>query len=303
MTERRTTKRMTAADFEHGNLSANTRRAYAADIKHFRKHGGKIPTNADAIIAYLADQSGWLSVATLNRRLMAIRQAHTAMNLPSPLDDPRINSVLRGIKREYGTAQHQAKPVLRRHLRKMLKPMGKSPLDLRDKALLLLGFAGGFRRSELMALNIDDIERVKEGFYIRLRGSKTDQEKKGRTVAIPQLTSSLCAVAAVERWLRYSHIDDGPIFQSVSRSGKPTGIRLADGYVSVILKQRLTAAGIDASDYSAHSLRAGLVTEATKAGISTAKIMAQTGHKSFAMLSRYIRDADLFAGNAARAVM
>lgn len=287
------------AHFTQANLTESTRRAYAGDLEHFKQLGGKIPADARMVARYLAECAGFFETSTLKRRVMAVRHAHLNMGLPSPTDDPSVKAVLRGIQRQYGRAQQQAKPILRRHLRKIGRHYTKSFRDVRDKALLLLGFAGAFRRSELVGLNISDLERVDEGFLIQLRSSKTDQERVGRTVAIPKVRSSLCAVTALERWLQKGDIKEGPIFQRLNRAGKPNGTRLDGAYVSLILKARLEAAGICSEDFSAHSLRAGLVTEAALAGIPAWKIRMQTGHKTEAMLSRYIRDADLFTGNAA----
>jgi integrase len=291
------------AEFTRANLTESTRRAYSSDLTHFKTNGGKVPATVTMVSRYLAQCAGEYAVSTLKRRLMAIRQAHVARSLPSPTDDPSIKALLRGIQRKNLCAQRQARPILQCDLRKICRRFTKSPLDLRDKALLLLGFAGAFRRSELVAVNVGDLERTDEGFLIQLRRSKTDQEGWGRTIAIPKVRGSLCAVAALERWLKEAEIDESsaPIFQRLSRAGKPNGCRLHAAYVSLVLKSRLAATGVNATDYSAHSLRAGLVTEASKAGVPPWKIQQQTGHKTEAMVSRYIRDADLFRGNAAAA--
>jgi integrase len=291
------------AEFTRANLTESTRRAYAADLRHFKHCGGKIPADVTMVSRYLAQCAADYAVSSIKRRLMAIRHAHVERSLPSPTDDPNIKALLRGIQRQRGSAQRQARPILQCDLRKICRRFTRSPLDLRDKALLLLGFAGAFRRSELVALNIADLERTDEGFLIQLRHSKTDQEGWGRTIAIPKVRGSLCAVTALERWLQTAEIDDcsAPIFQRLLRSGKPNGCRLNAAYVSLVLKSRLSGAGLNAADFSSHSLRAGLVTEASKAGVPPWKIQQQTGHKTEAMLSRYIRDADLFTGNAAAA--
>jgi len=285
--------------FTDANLSENTRRAYAADMKDFRHYGGKVPASADMIVRYLAESADWCSISTLKRRLMAIRHAHIEEGYLPPTDHPKIKAILRGIKRQKGIAQRQAAPLMRRDLQKIVRHMAATPIDLRDKALLLLGFAGAFRRSELVGLNIEDLERVDEGYLVHIRRSKTDQEGRGRIVAIPKLRGRLCAVAAVERWIDTAEISHGAVFLRLTRSGKVSRHRLDAGYVSLLLKHRLRAIGIEATHYSAHSLRAGLVTEAAKAGVPAWKIRQQTGHKTDQMVARYVRDADLWNGNAA----
>jgi integrase len=289
------------ARFTDANLAANTRRAYAADMRDFRHYGGKVPASPRMVMRYLAEAADWCSISTLKRRLMAIRHAHVERGLASPTDDPEVKAILRGIKRQFGVAQRQAAPLLRLHLREIVRKMTGTPIDLRDKALLLLGFSGAFRRSELVGLNVEDLERVPQGILVHLRRSKTDQESSGRIVAIPKVRGSLCAVTAVERWMKAADIHDGPLFRRLTRTGRASRHRLNAGYVSLLLKSRLHAIGIDSTKYSAHSLRAGLVTEAAKAGVPAWKIRQQTGHKTDQMVARYVRDADLWGGNAAAA--
>jgi len=280
-------------------LAKNTRLAYAADLKDFLQAGGKVPETSERLIAYLMGCAGLYAYSTIKRRLISIKKAHQVRNCESPTDDPKIKSLLRGIKRKYGCAQRQAKPVTRDNLRNIVSTMNDSTRDIRDKAILLLGFAGAFRRSELVSLDVEDIEIIEEGLLIRLRRSKTDQEQRGRIVAIPKLRSKLCAVRAVSQWLKIANIDEGAIFQSISKSGTPTGKRIDSGHVSSLLKRKIAEIGKDAKRYSAHSLRAGLVTEAAKAGVSSWKIRQQTGHKTEAALVRYIRDVSIWEGNAA----
>jgi integrase len=169
----------------------------------------------------------------------------------------------------------------------------------RDRALVLLGFAAALRRSELVALNVDDLERVKEGVIVHVRRSKTDQKGEGRKIAVPYGRSSACPVKAVENWLKHAHISEGPLFRSVARSGRVMSARLTAQSVALILKKYAQSAGLDASEIAGHSLRAGLVTSAAQAKVPVHKIQGQSGHASLNMLARYIRDADLFVDNAA----
>jgi integrase len=168
-----------------------------------------------------------------------------------------------------------------------------------DRALLLIGFAGGLKRSELAAINLIDFEQVREGIILTIRRSKTDQEGVGRKIGIPLGRTIHCPVRALENWLIATRIEEGPVFRPVDRHGRVSAGRLAGEAVSLIVRGRMAAAGFDATDYSGHSLRAGFATSATRAGVSTFKIRQQTGHASDAMLSRYVREGELFLGNAA----
>jgi len=173
----------------------------------------------------------------------------------------------------------------------------------RDKALLLIGFAGAFRRSELVALTVEDVEHVKQGIVIHLRRSKTDQAGEGRKIAIPYARGAVCPVHALQEWLQISGITSGLIFRGVTRHGHISEFGLSPQSVALVVKERAAAVGLDATQYAGHSLRAGLVTSAAQAGISSWKIRQQTGHKSETMLLRYIRDASIFIDNAAGGVL
>jgi integrase len=195
-------------------------------------------------------------------------------------------------------SQRQAAPILREDLF-MLLPHMRGLKGVRDRALLLIGFAGAFRRSELVGLDFNDLEFVKEGLVIHLRVSKTDQTGEGRKIAIPFGRTAACPVKAIQQWINDSSIVAGPVFRSVSKGHVVGTSRLTDQSVSLIVKAYARAIGLPAEHYSGHSLRAGLVTSAARTGVSFAKIQQQTGHRSVAMLTRYIRDAKLFENNAA----
>jgi integrase len=284
--------------YVEAGIAPATRRAYKADLEHFRAWGGDIPTTETQLAAYLAEHATILKVATLIRRLAAISVAHKAQRLPSPVSSPLVRATMRGVRREHGTAQRQAAPLLREDLFLVLGAMGHRLKDLRDRALLLIGFAGGLRRSELAAINLSDFERVREGIILTIRRSKTDQDRAGRKIGIPFGRTIHCPVRALEHWLSAAQIEEGPVFRPVDRHGRQA-VRLSGEAVSLILRDRMAAAGFDPQGYSGHSLRAGFATSATRAGVSTFKIRQQTGHASDAMLSRYVRDGELFLGNAA----
>ena len=285
------------------SISDNTRRAYQSDLAHFEAWGGQLPADPGIVASYLAAHSETLSVATLVRRLATISKAHEARCLPNPCRSEIVRATLRGIKRMRGIAQREAKPLLREDLFRVLDAMGEGVKDARDRALLLIGFAGGFRRSEMVGLDFADVERVRQGMVILLRHSKTDQEGAGRKVGLPFGRTRHCPILAVEGWLAVSGIGEGPIFRPVNRHGHVAAERLSGEAVSLVVKERVAAAGMDPAGFSGHSLRAGFATSAAQAGVSSLKIRAQTGHASDAMLARYIRDGELFADNAAGALL
>ena len=285
------------------SLAHNTLRAYLSDLAHFENWGATIPASPTHVASYLAAHAETLSIATLIRRIASISKAHEARGLPNATRSELVRATMRGIKRAKGTAQRQAKPFLKEELILVLDAMGGSMKDVRDRALLLIGFAGGFRRSELVGLDVEDIEPVRQGVILHLRRSKTDQLAQGRKIAIPHGRTRYCPVSALVTWLGTSGIEQGPVFRPVDRHGKISNERLSGDAVAEVVRESLIAAGINATGYSGHSLRAGLATSAAQAGVSAWKIRQQTGHASDAMLARYIRHGELFTDNAAGALL
>ena len=279
-------------------ISDNTKRAYRSDLRHFCDWGGMIPSSDVMLADYLAHHAGIFSVATLVRRVASISKAHSAKGLSNPARSELVKSTMRGIKRTHGHPQHRAKPLIKEDLFSVLTAMGDSLKDVRDRALLLVGFAGGFRRSELVKVNRIDIEAVRQGMVIHIHRSKTDQEGVGRKVGIPHGRTRWCPVTALNDWMENAGIEDGPVFRRVDRHGNLLDGRLSGEAVSLVIKERVAAIGLAPDDYSGHSLRAGLATSAASAGVSSWKIRAQTGHASDAMLARYIRDGEIFVNNA-----
>jgi integrase len=198
-----------------------------------------------------------------------------------------------------GTAQANAKPLLKEDLFAVLDHMGDGLRDCRDRSLLLLGFAGGFRRSELVGLDVSDLQFVRQGMIITLRHSKTDQDGQGRKIGIPFGRTKHCPVRTTEAWLQRASVTEGPIYRHISKGSHIAPNRLSGDAIPNIIRERLQNAGINLEGYSGHSLRAGFATSAAMAGVATWRIRKQTGHASEAMLSRYIRDGELFEGNAA----
>ena len=290
-------------DFVRESLAPNTRAAYLSDLAHFENWSGRIPAEPESVAAYLAAHADTLSVATLNRRLAALAKVHRSHGQANPTSSELVKSVLRGLKRVKGSAQRQAIPLLKEDLILALNATGNGLRDLRYRALLLIGFAGGFRRSELVGLTCGDVERVRQGIVLTLRRSKTDQNGEGRKIGIPLARGHWCPVGALEQWLATSGIVKGALFWPIDRHSQIGAKPLSGEAVCLIVKERVRAVGIDPSGYSGHSLRAGLATSAAQAGVPSWKIRQQTGHASEAMLTRYIRDGELFLGNAAGAVL
>ena len=287
------------ADYVRASLSANTRKAYVSDLAQFEAWGGSIPSSPETVAAYLSARANVLHPGTLARHLVAIGKAHQAKGHTSPTSSTLVKAVLRGIKRAHGTRQDGAKPLLRDDLFLVLDRLTIRPKDLRDRAVLLLGFAGGFRRSELVGLDVEDLERVRQGLIVTLRRSKTDQTGLGRKVGIPFGRTKYCPVKAVEAWLEHSRICAGAIFRPIAKSGVVQSTRLSTDGLCRMLQARVSEAGFRSAGYSGHSLRSGFATSAAQAGVASWKIRQQTGHASDAMLLRYIRAGEMFLDNAA----
>lgn len=291
--------------------SAATRRAYTSDWKSFAAFaiaaGAKPLPAPEGLVAlyltHLADTGH--ATATIERHLVAIAQVHKAAGHPSPRLEGRVQEVRKGIRRRLGVRQVQKDPVLIDILREMLKAQPDDLIGIRNRAVLTLGFAMGSRRSELVGLDVDDLKFVKEGLVVTIKRSKTDQEGAGRQVPItPAKDKDLDSIHAVKAWLEESGIENGALFRSVR--GGPIGgqmsaarrigkQRLNDRSVALIVKSAIEACKCgNPKNYSGHSLRAGLVTEAARAGKSMIGIKRQTGHKSDRMVEKYIREAELF---------
>ena len=277
----------------------NTRRAYQSDLEHFLAWGGTIPSSDKSVARYLADHADCLAPGTLRRRLSAIAYAHYTAGTKNPCDSALVRLVLRGIARQRSTAVHQVRPLLAAQLLQIVGSLGTSPKDLRDEALLLLGFAGAFRRSELVALNIEDLAVHDAGLLVTLRRGKTDQTGRGRTVAVPFDDSTRCIAMAIQDWLNIVGEREGPLFRSIRKGGIVTSNRLSGRAVAEIIKRNVQAIGLNPAAFSGHSLRAGFVTSAAEAGADLASIREQTGHCSDHALATYVRRSTLFSDSSA----
>ena len=286
----------------------NTVRAYAADWRDFsvwsEQHGwAALPARPETVALYLTELADTMRVSTVTRRVSAISQAHRLAGFDPPTADTRVKTVMSGIRRVKGTAQRGKRPLLTADLRSIVQQLPSTLIGMRDRALLLLGFAGAFRRSELVGLDIGDLEFGREGLKATVLRSKTDQEGQGRRVGIPYGShAGTCPVRAVEGWLAALGAVSGPVFRRIDRHGHIGTGRLTDRAVALILKRSAAAAGFTADNLSGHSLRAGLATAAAAAGVSERAIMAQTGHRSVTTVRKYIREGSLFLENAAAKV-
>lgn len=281
------------------SLAQNTRMAYRKDVEHYRAWGGLIPSNPDTVAQYLSAHAESHSIATLCRWLVSIRKAHTMQGYDDPTKSEFVKLTLKGIKRVHGKMQAQASPILKEDLIVMLANCPNTIKGKRDAALLLLGFCGALRRSELVAVKISDIEFNSQGAILTIPRSKTDQTGQGRKIAIPKGKGRICPIEVITEWIVSSKIEDGFLFRPVTKGGVISDMPLSDRAVSDIIKFYARKAGLNPEKYSGHSLRAGLCTSAAQHGISSHKIRQQTGHRSDTMLSRYIRDGNLFDNNAA----
>jgi site-specific recombinase XerD len=271
--------------------SAATKRAYASDLRHLELHGGSIPTTVRKLVEYLASFAETLSAATLERRLIAIHKAHTEIGLRSPTIDATVKRMMQGIRRTRGVKQRQAQPVLKDDLLQALVMIDKQkPVKAaRDRALLLIGFAGAFRRSELVAIRFEHICHVANGVEIFLPKSKTDQAGEGATIFIPYANGERCPVRALMQWLEISNVTEGFVFRAVTRHDCISKNGLSAQSVALIVKASVSRVGGDSEKFSGHSLRAGYCTQAAISGLQPYQIREQSRHKSDVTLAKYIR--------------
>ena len=250
----------------------------------------------EALYATARAEAG-IKPGSIDLDLAAIAAAHSAAGHPSPRASAEVQAVRAGIRRTHGTAQRQAAPLLPDDLRSIVAALPDTLAGARDRALLLLGFATGSRRSELAALQVADLAFVGKGLEVTIRRSKTDQEGKGQVKPVPfGRFPATCPVRAVKAWIEAAGLESGPLFRSINRHGQLGSEALTGHSIGRIVKRAARAAGIDAEAVSGHSLRAGLVTAAVLAGRSDREIMAQTGHRSVEMLTRYTRKARAWEG-------
>ena len=286
----------------------NTLRAYRSDFKDFAgfciKHGFKsMPTDPKIVSLYLTHLSKTSKISTLRRRLVSIGIVHKLKGHYLDTKHPVIIENLMGIKRVKGSIQKGKKPILINHLKQIINVIDEQKIEkikkLRNRTLILIGFGGGFRRTELISIDHEDLDFVEEGVRITLRRSKTDQFGEGLVKGLPYFTNEkYCPVTSLKNWINLSKIKTGPIFRRFAKGSVLTRNRLTDQSVVLIIKECLKLAGIENKNFSGHSLRSGFATVAAESGADERSIMAMTGHKTTQMVRRYIRDANIFKNNA-----
>lgn len=286
-----------ARAYANASKSKNTLRSYRADLNTFREwcdhHGtSALPAAPQTVADYLTEiADARYAVSTIQRRVAAIAFAHRTNHLDDPTTDPSVRVLLQGIRRTLKTAPAQKAPITRDDLKTLLAHTTPDLRGSRDRALLLVGFAGAFRRSELAAIALADIQFMPNGMHITLRQSKTDQEGAGMVKHIPALDGSpLCPVRVLKKYLRLAEIADGAVFRKIDRWEHVSPRGIDPDTVARIVKRLCQRAGMPVKEFAGHSLRSGFVTQATADGVDDWKIMRVTGHKSLAMLDRYNRD-------------
>ena len=273
----------------------NTLRAYQADFNDFTNFCNtngfsSLPTDPKIVALYLTHLSSFSKFSTLKRRLASIKVIHKLKGHYIDTKHPVISENLMGIKRKLGVKQLSKKPILISDLKLIVQAIIDDKNEykkIQNKALILIGFAGGFRRSELVSIEREDIDFVDEGVKINIRKSKTDQTGIGMTKAIPYFDNKIfCPVISLNEWINYAKINNGKIFN------------ISDKSVALIIKKYALIAGLDNTKYAGHSLRSGFATSTAETGADERSIMAMTGHKTTQMVRRYIQEANLFKNNA-----
>lgn len=298
-----------AANFVRQSVPENTRRAYTQDWSAFSewcvtKRVAALPADPRVIAAFIADESHRLRPASIRRRLASIAKMHKVSGHPSPTALEPVPSTMKGIERTYGVAVKAKAPAVLAAVDKMVATFKTDTFDgLRNRALLLVGFAGAFRRSELVALTASDLRWTDEGVVVTVQRSKTDQRGEGKAKAIPFVADGLCAATALKAWITAARVTTGPVFRPLDRNGTPKARHMAPQSVALIVKAAARKAGLDPAQYSGHSLRAGHVTEARSRGVADSQTMATTGHKRVETLDTYDRRNNPFTKTSAGEVL
>jgi len=280
--------------------------AYEADWNDFcdwcrHQQVSFFPATAETLVNYINDLSRYAKANTISRRVSAISENYLAGGIiaDNPCASPLVKAAMKSIRRKIGTFQQGKMPILKEDLLEIIRVLKTANLvDLRDKTLLLIGFMGAFRRSELVGIRVEDLTFERRGLEIFLPYSKADQEGRGNIVALPFLANAeICPVRTMRQWLDTAQITAGPVFRGLTRSGTLRSTALSDQMVNRIVKERVTQIGLNPDNYGAHSLRHGFATSAAMAGVEERHIMQQTRHHSVEMVRHYINEADRFSHN------
>ena len=280
--------------------------AYESDWNDFcdwcrYHHQTSYPAKPETIVNYINDLADYAKASTIRRRISAISENYNASgdHVENPCRAWIVKEALIGLTRLKGTVQKGKTPIYWEEIEEMIHRMDLSSLQaLRDRAVLLLGFMGAFRRSELAGLDVVDIRKYPQGIVVTIRHSKTDQTSAGQQIGIPYLShSSMDCIHALQEWLTAAGITSGPLFRSFLKNGKVSSRRLSDKSINLIVKKYAASIGLNPEMYGAHSLRHGFATYAALQGVEERLIMKQTRHRSVEMVRRYINEADLFTNN------
>lgn len=280
--------------------------AYESDWNDFcdwcrYHHQTSYPAKPETIVNYINDLADYAKASTIRRRISAISENYNASgdHVENPCRAWIVKEALIGLTRLKGTVQKGKTPIYWEEIKEMIHRMDLSSLQaLRDRAVLLLGFMGAFRRSELAGLDVEDIRKYPQGIVVTIRHSKTDQTSAGQQIGIPYLShSSMDCIHALQEWLTAAGITSGPLFRSFLKNGKVSSRRLSDKSINLIVKKYAASIGLNPEMYGAHSLRHGFATYAALQGVEERLIMKQTRHRSVEMVRRYINEADLFTNN------
>lgn len=294
-----------ASDYARNSRAASTLEAYASDWRGFvsfctQRGLDALPATPESVAAFLASEAErGMSASTIGRRCAAIKWRHKVAGHPSPTDDEKVRAVLSGIRRELGTAPLKRKRPLTCDLVRAAALQSKPGRlkEIRDRALLLFAFASAMRRSEIVALTLDDIEFTDAGVRVTIRRSKGDQEGRGAVVAIPR-GEMACPVEALRAWFEAAGITEGRLFRSVRKGSRTLGQSLTGQAVANVIKRYAAAVGHDPRQYAAHSTRAGWTTSAAARGANLWRMADHTRHKSLETLRLYVRNANLFDQHA-----
>ncbi len=292
--------------YVNASKSKNTQRTYASGWRDFEAFCASynlspLPASSATVVRYITLLAEGNKPSAIQVKLAAISFSHRLKNLDDPTKAESVRTVMAGIRREHGTAPDRKAPVTRVELFRMVSAIGLGIADTRDRAILLVGFGGCFRRSELAGLTRRDVDFTATGMVITLRQSKTDQEGRGIKKNIPLLENDeLCPVRALRAWLTVAQIESGPIFRRVDRHSHVGNKRLGDHAIAVIVKQAAKRVGLDPARFSGHSLRAGFITQSALDGTPEWEIQEVSTHRNTAVLRDYIRDAGVGQQHAIR---
>jgi site-specific recombinase XerD len=297
-----------AAAFVKAGVPENTRRAYAADWALFSdwcrdRRVPNLPADPRTVAAFLADEAQHSKPATLRRRLAGIAKMHSVASHPNPCTTEVVRATMKGIERTFGTMAKGKAPATLERIERMVSSCPTDLGGLRSRAILLVGFAGAFRRSELCELDMADLAWSEDGVVVTVRRSKTDQRGEGMRKAIPYVQGPTCAATALRVWLTAAKITSGPVFRPFNRMGVPKACSMGPDAVAIIVKGAAARCGLDPAEFAGHSLRAGHVTEARRRGVADAQTMATTGHKRVETLDGYDRRENAFQKTSAGAVL